>query len=106
MKARHEVELSDLAKRNAEIKADQLAAFENQVHSMSKEIFKLNEQNLEERKQNEQLRSRLHMLGHGGGAMMRPSLNVGRESMRVMPASSMCKCFTLIYLQSFFFYII
>lgn len=95
VKARHEVELSDLAKRSAESKAEQLAAFEKQVHSLSKEIFKLNEQNLEERKQNEQLRTRLQMFGHGGGGaamMMRPSLGVGRESMRVMPAASMCKC--------------
>lgn len=88
VKARHEIELSDLAKRSAEHKAEQLAAFEKQVHSLSKEIFKLNEQNLEERKQNEQLRTRLQMCGQGGAMMMRPSLGVGR----VMPAASMCKC--------------
>lgn len=99
VKARHETELGDLTKRHAEKHADQLRAFEAQIHRLSSQIFKLNDQSLSLRQQNEHMRHKLMLSGNGGGggasAMMRPSLgglsNAGRETGRVMPASSMCK---------------
>lgn len=90
--------MSDLSKRHTERHADQLKAFEVQVHRLSSQIFKLNDQGLLLRQQNEQLRQKLLLSGNGGGSttMMRPSLGFGSGSVsgrdsRVMPASSMCK---------------
>lgn len=96
MKARHDTELADLSKRHGERHAEQLKGFEAQVHRLSSQIFKLNDQSLVLRQQNEQLRQRLLLTG--GGGIMRPSLglggggsSIGGRDSRVMPASSMCK---------------
>lgn len=84
--------MCDLSRRNAERHAGELASFQSQVHRLSAQVFKMNEQALTHKQQNEQLRHRLLLLGGDpdvGGMVGRQSL-VGRET-RVMPASSMCE---------------
>lgn len=95
VKARHEAEMCDLSRRNAERHARELSSFQSQTHRLSAQVFKMNEQALQLKQQNEQLRQKVLLLGGDpdvGGGGGRQSLVVGRET-RVMPASSMCEYF-------------